>query len=410
MGYKMPLTDSIPKNAQPKEKPYKISDSGGLYLQVLPTGAKYWRLKYRIDGKEKLLAIGVYPETSLKAARLLAQEAKKKISDGIDPIVQKKKEKLRSSIERSSTFTAVALEWIDIKRASWKEVTADKTLLSLQQDIFPHLGSRPISDIEPIELLTVIKKIEARGAHETASRVLQRCRAVFAYGIITGRLKSNPAMDLSGGLKKVKVKHRAALPASELPEFLKKLDEYAGDETTKLAIKLLALTFVRTGELRGAEWPEIDFKNATWIIPAERMKMENEHLVPLSRQALDALERLKVLHAEKSRFVFPNSTTNSRCMSENTVLYSIYRMGYHSRMTGHGFRAIARTVLDENLGFRADWIEHQLAHAVRDPNGRAYNRTTHLEGRRTMMQAWANYLDGLMHKGKVIPMRSRNGK
>ncbi len=401
------LNEVTIRNAKPKEKAYKLSDGQGMYLEIMPTGGKLWRLKYRVDGKEKRLALGAYPLVTLKEAREAALEARKKVFVGIDPSSEKKKEKVRAAIERANTFKSVALEWIENKRPTWKEITAEKTLTSLKQDIFPHLGDRPISEIEPIELLTVVKKIETRGAHETATRVLQRCRAVFAYGIITGRLKSNPAIDLSGGLKKVKVKHRAALPSSELPEFMKKLNDYAGDETTKLAIKLLALTFVRTGELRGAEWPEIDFDNATWVIPAGRMKMENEHLVPLSRQALEALQRLKALHAEKSRFVFPNSTTNSRCMSENTILYAIYRMGYHSRMTGHGFRAIARTVLDEELGFRPDWIEHQLAHAVRDPNGRAYNRTTHLEGRRKMMQAWANYLEGIAQSGKVIQIRKR---
>ncbi len=401
------LNDVTARTSRPKDKPYKLSDAGGLYLQIMPNGSKYWRLKYRIDGKEKLLSLGVYPETSLKDARMGVQEAKKLISGGIDPLQQKKKEKAQAAIERASTFEAVALEWIENKRPEWKDITAEKTLLSLHQDIFPHLGQRPVSEVEPVELLSVIKKIEARGAYETASRVLQRCRAVFGYAIITGRVKSNPAADLGGALKKTKVKHRAALPASELPEFMKKLEEYAGDETTKLAIKMLALTFVRTGELRGAEWSEIDFDNAVWVIPASRMKMQIEHLVPLSRQSLEAFSRLKELHSERSQFVFPNSISRSKCMSENTILYSIYRMGYHSRMTGHGFRAIARTVLDEELGFRPDWIEHQLAHAVRDPNGRAYNRTTHLEGRRKMMQAWADHLEGLAEGGKVIHLKRK---
>lgn len=401
------LNDVTIRTSQPREKSYKLSDSGGLYLEVMPNGSKYWRLKYRIDGKEKRLALGVYPQTSLKEARLGVQEAKKLISGGIDPLHEKKKEKIQAGIERGNTFQKVALEWMENKRPEWKEVTAEKTLLSLEQDIFPFLGGRPISEIDPVELLGVIKKIEARGAHETASRVLQRCRSVFAYAIITGRVKSNPATDLGGALKKPKVKHRAALPASELPEFMKKLEEYLGDETTRLAIRLLALTFVRTGELRGAKWEEVDFDSATWVIPAERMKMENEHLVPLSRQAIEALSRLKELHGDRSKFVFPNSTSRAKCMSVNTILYSIYRMGYHSRMTGHGFRAIARTILDEELGYRPDWIEHQLAHAVRDPNGRAYNRTTHLEGRRKMMQAWADHLDGLAAGGIVIPMRRK---
>ncbi|MWL88601.1 integrase arm-type DNA-binding domain-containing protein [Cupriavidus sp. SW-Y-13] len=387
----MPLTDLQIRTAKPQDKPYRKADGGGLFLEVRPNGSRYWRLAYRHLGKQKLLAIGVYPVTSLSEAREARDAAKKLLAAGEDPSAQKRLAKQAAVTAAATTFEAVAKEWHETKRGGWTPKHAVKILESLRANIFPTLGERPIAEITAQELLATLRKIEQRGALETAARVLQRSSAVFRYAVVTGRCERDPAADLKGALKPPVVQHHTALTAKELPEFLRLLDVYDGEELTKLGLRLLMLTFVRTTELRGAKWAEIDLTAAEWRIPAERMKMRDPHIVPLATQSIAVLERLKQLSGH-STFVFPNSRNPQKVMSENTLLYGLYRMGYHGRATGHGFRATASTILNE-LGKRADVIERQLAHAERNKVRAAYNRAQYLPERRELMQCWADYLD-----------------
>lgn len=388
----MPLTDTSCKNAKLSEKARKISDGGGLYLEVMPTGSKYWRLKYRFDGKEKRLAFGVYPEVSLREARDKRDEARKQIASGVDPSQSKKLAKLTQHINRANSFEALAQEWHENKTLTWTPRHSHYVMQRLKADIFPLLGSRPISDITAPELLAVLKIIEKRGAIEIAHRALQTCGQIFRYAIVTGRAVRDVSSDLRGALKTRKAENYKRLQENELPEFFAKLETYEGDLKTKLAIKLLVLTFVRTGELRGARWDEIDLDKAEWRIPAERMKMRDPHIVPLSQQAIATIKELEPL-SRHTDFLFPSHTTIKH-MSENTILYALYRMGYHSRATGHGFRATASTILNEH-DFRSDVIERQLAHAERNKVRASYNHAQYLKERREMMQWWGDYLDGV---------------
>ncbi len=360
----MALTDTRCRTAKPEHKPFKLTDEKGLYLLVQPNGAKYWRMKYRLQGREKLLALGVYPDVSLKDAREGRDKAKALLKDRIDPIADRRAQIRVVQAEQENTFEAIAREWLESRSNGWTKDHSARVLQSLLADIFPAIGARPIAELSASELLTALRNIEARGSLELAARVLQRCSSVFRYAIATGRCERNPASDLRGALKTAKKENYAALDASELPEYLKKLADYDGHVQTKLALRLLALTFVRTGELRGAQWPEFDLEAAEWRIPAERMKMKAAHIVPLSSQAIEVLEQLRALNGY-SKWVFPNQANPAKCMSENTMLYALYRMGYHSRATGHGFRTTASTILNET-GFRADAIERQLAHV--EPN------------------------------------------
>jgi integrase len=385
------LTDIAIKRSKNKDKPYKLSDSGGLYLLINPNSSKYWRLKYRFQGKEKVLALGVYPELSLLEARERRDQAKKVLSNGSDPSELKKSLKRETQALHNHTFEAIAREWHHTKLSSWTERHAHYVLKRLESDVFDAIGTRPIAQISAPELLSLIRKIEARGALDISHRVLQSCGQIFRYAIATGRAERNPTSELKGALKSASKSHYNHLMASELPEFLEKLEQYDGHLYTKLAIKLLMLTFVRTGELRGARWEEINIEKAEWRIPAERMKKREPHIVPLSNQALAVLERLQT-YTRKSLYVFPNLANSKKCMSENTVLYALYRMGYHSRATGHGFRATASTILNEN-GFRSDIIERQLAHAERNKVRASYNHAQYLSERKTMMQWWGDYLD-----------------
>lgn len=408
------LTDIRCRKAQPSEKPYKLFDSGGLYLLVSPGGArkpeglKHWRLKYRFAGKEKLLALGVYPEVSLGDARDARDKAKRLLNDGRDPTHTRKQEKRAAEMSAATTFEAIAREWVEQQRNRWTVNHAERVLDSLIANVFPEIGFRPIVEITAPELLAVLRKIEARDALEVASRVYQRCGAVFRYAVATGRCERSPVADLRGALKAPKREHRAALSAADLPEYLRKLEAYDGHLQTKLALNLLALTFVRTGELRGAEWTEFDFEHAEWRIPAERMKMRAPHIVPLSRQALTVLGQLQSLTGS-GRFLFPNQHKPDTGMSENTMLYALYRMGYHSRATGHGFRATASTILNEE-GWHADAIERQLAHTEKNKVRAAYHRSEYLPERRKMMQAWADYLDALGSATQVTPIRRTAAK
>lgn len=403
----MPLTDKAAKAAKGRDKPYKLADGGGLYLLVTADDRRYWRLKYRLAGKERVFAIGVYPEVSIAEARAAREEARALIKSGRDPVMAKKQERLAAEVSAANTFEAVALEWIGQNRNRWTPDHAGRVLDSLKADVFPDLGARPISEITAPELLAVLRKVEKRGALETAQRLLQRSGAVFRYAIVTHRAERNPAFDVRGSIKQPKRKNYAALSAADLPEYLRKLEAYDGQPLTKLALKLLALTFVRSGELRGAEWSEIDFDKAEWRIPAERMKMRAAHIVPLSRQALAMLEDLKTLSGN-GKLLFPSQSKADQPMSENTMLYALYRMGYHSRATGHGFRATASTILNEQ-GWKADAIERQLAHAERNKVRAAYHRSEYLPDRRKMMQAWADYLDALASGAKVVPIRQQLG-
>ena len=406
----MGMTDTKARNAKPKEKQYKLFDTDGLFMIVTPRGGKWWRFKYRFGGKEKLMSLGTYPEISLLEARGKRDEARKQVANGIDPS-QARKEQKAEQIKNDSTFELVANEWHKKFKLTWSKKHADTILSRLEKNIFPWLGKTPINDIKPPELLMALRRIEARGALETAHRVKIICGQVFRYAIATGRVERDPAADLKGALPPTKPKHHAAITDPEqLGGLLRAIDDYEGSFVMRCALKLAPLLFVRPGELRKMEWEEIDLENAEWNIPVEKMKTKSPHLVPLVRQSLEILKELKPLTGS-GRYVFPSPRTPKRPMSDNGVLSALRRMGFQKEeMSGHGFRAIARTILDEVLQVRPDYIEHQLAHAVKDPNGRAYNRTAFLKERREMMQTWADYLDGLKAGAKVIPLRKKVGE
>ena len=392
----MSLTDTTIRNSKPHEKAYKLSDEKGLYLQVEPSGSKLWRLKYRFAGKEKKLAFGAYPEVALAKAREFQLEARRLLANGIDPGEHKKQAKRAAKVAAANSFEAVGREWISKFSTTWAESHSSKVLLRLENNIYPWLGNRPIAAIEADELLEVLRRVEARGALDTAHRCLGYCGQVFRYAIATGRAKRNPAADLRGALPPVHGEHFASITDPEgVGELLRAIDGYQGNLRTRCALRLAPLTFVRPGELRQAEWQHFNLSAAEWRIPGELMKMNDDLIVPLSRQAMDVILELRPLTGN-GRYLFHCERTTSRPMSNNTINGALRRLGYSGQeMVGHGFRAMARTILDEVLDYRVDWIEHQLAHAVKDPNGRAYNRTAFLVGRRKMMQGWADYLDGL---------------
>ncbi|WP_194720925.1 tyrosine-type recombinase/integrase [Noviherbaspirillum malthae] len=396
----MKLTATECKNAKPKEKAYKLADGGGMFLLIQPNGARYWRMKYRYAGKEKLLALGVFPEVTLSEARQKRDAARKLLDAGEDPSATRREQKRQDLARTEQTFERIAREWHKKGSADWSAGYAAKIMDSLEQNVFPSIGRRPIDEISAKEMLDLLTKIEARGALEIASRVKQRCSAVFDYAITKLLTRYNPTHPLRGSFAAPKNKNYARLSIAEMPEFMRKLAEYDGRKVTALAIRFMAYTFVRTGELRGAEWNEIDFEGALWRIPAERMKMKEQHLVPLSSQAIAILRELKTFTGD-GRLVFPGDRNANKPMSENTVLYAIYRMGYRTRMTGHGFRGIASTALNE-MGYRPDVIERQLAHSERDGVRAAYNHAQYLPERITMMQHWADYLDAIAAGNKVI--------
>jgi integrase len=392
----MSLSDAKVRNAKPRPKSYKIADGEGLFLVIMPSGSKYWRLKYFFAGKEKLLALGVYPEVGLADARERRAQARKVLAGGNDPGETKKEAKRLATLKSASAFEVVAREWFEKRKHEWAPSSSDTMLARLETYILPKLGQRPIADISAPEVLAMLRVVEDKGALETARRVMQMCGQIFMYAIATGRAERNPVPDLRGALKAPVVKHHSFLRASDLPVFLEKLEAYDGGLQTKLALQLLLLTFVRTKELREAQWQEIDWDNAEWRIPAERMKMRELHIVPLSSQAISVLRELEK-HSGTRQFVFPNHHKPTAFMSENTMLYALYRMGYHSRATGHGFRSTASTILNEH-GFRPDVIERQLAHSERNQVSAAYNHAQYLPERRQMMQWWADYLDKVAAK------------
>ncbi|MTI52848.1 MAG: DUF4102 domain-containing protein [Alcanivorax sp.] len=405
----MPLTATAVRQALPKAKAYKLSDGHGLYLLVNPKGAKYWRYKYRYGGKEKTLALGVFPEVSLKDARVAHQEARTKLDKGVDPSEERRVQKLTRNLAAADSFEAVALEWFGKVMPDKSESYRVRTRRILEKDLFPVIGQRPVGAIKPPEMLAALRRIEARGANDIAHRAKQTAGQIFRYAVVTGRAERDPSADLKGALAPRQKQHHAAITdPDEVGRLMVAIDGFTGTPVVKTAVQLSALLFQRPGEIRAMEWSEINWDQARWEIPAAKMKMRAPHIVPLSRQALELLEELHLLTG-RGRYVFPSARGASRCLSENTVRIALRAMGYDKdTMTAHGFRAMARTILDEVLGCRVDWIEHQLAHAVRDANGRAYNRTAHLEGRAWMMQQWADYLDQLKAQasaGNVILMR-----
>ncbi|WP_461521080.1 tyrosine-type recombinase/integrase [Porticoccus sp.] len=405
----MPMTAIAANQAKPKDKPYKLADEKGLYLQVMPNGSKYWRLKYRFGGKEKVLALGVHPEIGLKEAREKRDEARKLIGNGVDPSDVKRAQKAIQGEAVENSFKAVALEWFTRKMADKSQGHQDRTVRALEKDLFPMIGGHPIGGITPPQLLAALRRIESRGAVETAYRAKQTAGQIFRYAVATGRAERDPSHDLKGALATHKKKHLAAITdPKEVGKLLVAIDSYTGTPTVKAALQLSPLLFCRPGELRQMEWTEIDWDKAQWELPAVKMKMGQPHIVPLSRQALDILQEIQRLNGTR-RYAFPSARGASRPLSENGVRTALRTMGYdNDTMTPHGFRAMARTILDEVLGFRVEWIEHQLAHAVKDANGRAYNRTSHLEQRRDMMQKWADYLDRLRSEASVTNVVAGN--
>ena len=405
----LPLSDMKIAKAKPQKNPKTLFDGGGLFLLITPTGGKLWRFKYRFDGKEKLLAFGTYPEISLVDARQRRDEARKQLAHGIDPGALRKAQK-QAETEETETFEVIAREWHTKFTPTWTPGHADTIMSRLERDLFPWIGMRPISEIKAPELLSVLRRVESRGALESAHRIRTIAGQVFRYAVATGRAERDPSGDLKGALPQPGEKHHAAITdPKEVAPLLRAIDGYQGHYVVKCALRLAPMFFVRPGELRHAEWTEIDLDEAVWNIPAHKMKMKQAHIVPLCCQAVEILTQLKELTGG-SRYVFPSVRSFTRPMSENTINAALRYMGYDKdTMTGHGFRATARTILDEVLQVRPDFIEHQLGHAVRDPNGRAYNRTAHLDERRKMMQLWADYLDGLKAGAVVIPLKTVQG-
>jgi integrase len=384
----VPLTDTQIRNTKPQQKEIKLFDGGGLFLLVTPAGGKLWRLKYRFDGKEKKLSFGAYPEISLLAARQKRDEARMQLAQGIDP------GKSTTEIKRE-TFEEVALEWHQRFFTQWDEKTGGKILTQLENDVFPFIGNRPIAEITAPELLAMLRRIESRGAVYTAHRVRGTCGQIFRYAVSTGKAERDHTADLRGALPPIKTKHRPAITdPQELVGVLRMIYDYQGYPIVRSALQLLPMLFVRPGELRAMRWEDVNLKKGEWSYLVNKTK--TQHIVPLAKQAVIILKELHSLTGPEG-YVFPSARTTARPISDMTINAAMRRMGIDTRseITRHGFRAVARTILDEVLGFRPELIEHQLAHAVRDPLGRAYNRTAHLPERRKMMQVWADYLDQL---------------
>jgi integrase len=402
------LTAKEVQNAKPAPKLYRMFDAGGLYLEVNPAGGRYWRYKYKFMGKERRLAFGVFPEVGLAEAREKRDQARKMLVGGVDPAEQKKSAKLAAMVNAATTFELVGREWYANQKEAWAEKHGANILRRLEMDVFPEIGTRPVKDITPLELLAMIRKIEKRGALELARRATQTCGQIFRYAIVTGRAENDPSASLKGALKPMKKSHFAAFEVDELPKFLYalNLNQARLFPATINAVKFLMLTFVRTNELVGATWDEFNFEEAEWSIPAERMKMRRAHIVPLSKQATAILEEQKKIHVY-GNWVFPNQVTPRKHMSNCTILGAIKRLGYKGQMTGHGFRALAMSAIKEKLGYRHEVIDRQLAHAPRNRVDAAYDRAMFLDDRRIMMQEWADYLDKLAEKGKVIEVDFR---
>lgn len=399
----MKLSDQTCKSAKPKDKTYKLSDGGGLYLEITKTGSKLWRLKYRFLKKERKLCIGEYPVISLAEARSERDKAKNLITNNIDPSALKQEKKKDREIEASNTFEAIAHEWCEHKKSDWSEANAKTTLQRLEKDVFPEIGAIPMKMITHKMLLDLAQKIKGRGANELAKRVIQMSKHIFQYAIITGRAEKNIGLDLVGIVKSEPKGHFASIDSKDIPQFMVDLHNHRIrlNRQTYLAVKFMMLTFVRTKEMITAEWGDFDFEEKIWLIPAHKMKMKKEHIVPLSTQVIEILYELKDLH-NHPKYVFPSRIRYDRHMSNNTVLQALKRMGYNGIMTGHGFRSLAMSTIMEKLGYRKEVPDAQLAHAKRGDVERAYQRAKFLPDRTKMMQEWADYLDNIAQGGTVI--------
>ncbi|WP_395024779.1 tyrosine-type recombinase/integrase [Comamonas odontotermitis] len=404
----MALSDTFVKQVKPdptKSAGSKHSDGYGLFLLVASAG-KYWRMAYRFAGKQKTLAMGTYPEVSLAQARKRREDARKLLADGIDPGVAKRADKLAKRIAADNTFQKVAELWLEKTAADRKEITQQKVRNWLEKDIFPSIGKLPMTSIMPRDVLAVARKMEDRGAHDSAKRLVQICGQVFRFAVAEHTVGRDITVDLKGALKRAEKKHYAAITEpSQLAPLLRAIDNYTGHLYSRCALRLTPLVFLRPGELRTGEWKEIDFDKAEWRIPGSKMKMKTDHIVPLSKQALAILQEIHPITGD-GQYIFPSIRTGERPMSDNTINAALRGLGYDNTMqTAHGFRATARTIMDEVMGERVDLIEHQLAHAVKDANGTAYNRTTHLAARHEMMQRWADYLNKLKSGADVIQFK-----
>lgn len=402
------LTDTKIRNTKPREKPIKLPDSHGLYLEVRPTGAKLWRYRYRIGGKENVFALGEYPALGLADARAIRAEARELVKQGIHPSHNRQAVKLAQQAENANTFEAVAREWIARKKPSWAPYYLRQVERFLAADVFPYIGSLPIRNVTAAHLLEIVRRVEDRGAETVALLVRQWASAIYRYAVATLRADNDPAAALKGAIHRPKIEHRKPLSRDQIADFVKALDSYGGYRTTVIALRLMLLTFVRTVELRAARWEEIDFDRAEWRIPAERMKMREPHVVPLSQQSLELLHELHTYTGGRG-FLFPNYRNPKTHMTATTLNRSLERMGFNGKdsigFSSHGFRATASTILNE-LGYRPDVIERQLAHAARNKVRAAYNQAEYLEERRTMMQQWADLIDGLENGGeKVTPIK-----
>jgi integrase len=406
----MALTDTEIRRSHPEDKPYRLSDGGGLYLQVAPTGGKLWRWKYRFDSKEKLMSLGPYPDVPLAEARERHAEARKLLASGVDPMAERKAERTAKREAEANSFENVAALWLEHWRADKSPRHADTTARRLQANVFPSLGSRPIAEIEPPELVAMVKAIEARGVGDLAKRALETAGQIFRFAIAHGYTSRNPAAEFkpSDVLKPTHKTNMARIDAKELPALLRAIEVYRGKVVTRLAIKLLALTFVRTSELIGARWEEFDLEACRWTIPAERMKMRTPHIVLLSRQTQETLELLQTLTGAGD-LLFPGDYNQKKSMSNNTILHALDRMGYKGRMTGHGFRGLASTILHEQ-GYNHEHIELQLAHAPRNAVSAAYNHALYLKSRAKMMQDWADFLEQTQRGGLGLAHHSAAGR
>lgn len=401
----LPLVPMQISNAKPKDKDYKLADGGGLYLLVTPAGGKLWRLKYRLEGQEKKLALGAFPEVSLADARQRRDNARSLIAEGIDPGAARKVQ-TATILREQETFEVVAREWHNQFQSQWAPRTAEAILEMLAHDVFGEIGAKPLAAINAPVLLAMLRQVEARGANYTAHRVRGLCGQVFRYGVATGRCERDPSVDLKGALKPLKSTHRPAVTdPKEVAPILRMLDSYQGSLVVRCALRLLPMLFVRPGELRAMQWADVDLEKGEWSYMVNKTK--TPHIVPLAKQALEILREIHPLTGSGT-YVFTSARDKKRPMSDMAMNAAMRYMGIDTRteITGHGFRAVARTILDEVLGFRPDFIEHQLAHAVRDPLGRAYNRTAHLPERKKMMQAWADYLEKLAAGAKVLPINA----
>ncbi|MBU1140026.1 MAG: tyrosine-type recombinase/integrase [Proteobacteria bacterium] len=405
------LTVAQLRQTKPKNLPYKLPDGHGMHLYVATSGLMTWRYRYRIAGKESTFTLGEYPQMSLGHARMARMEAREMVRAGKNPALVRREEiqheivkQLASKDAKENSFKNVALEWIEQQRERWSKDHAEAVLNTLRFDAFPGIGDQSVDTITPPQVLNILRKIEDRGSLEIARKVLQRMNAVFRYAVQTGKATYNPAADMQGVLKTRRVQHRAAISSDDLPQFLRDLSSGDIHTTTKLALQFTVLTAARSGETRGATWDEIDIEAKLWKIPAKRMKMDSPHTVPLSKQAVAILERVGRLYG-KEGLVFPGIRDHSKQLSENTMLYALYRLGYHSRATVHGFRATFSTIANES-GFSGDVIEKALAHEERNKVRAAYHRSEYIEQRRELMQWWADLLLQMEHGAEIVPIRS----